>query len=70
MNDIIALLAQLGEIAPEGAQVYNQIKYAADYKDAEIKRLEAQNEQNKMFMYASLALLILLIGLIIYKFTK
>ena len=70
MNDIIALLAQLGEIAPEGAQVYNQIKYASDYKDAEIKRLEAQNEQNKMFMYASLALLILLIGLIIYRFIK
>jgi hypothetical protein len=70
MEQILAQLNTLLGNAPEAAQLYNQIKYADDYKEAEIKRLEAQREQDKIFMYASLALIIILISLIIFKFTK
>lgn len=69
-SQILAQLSTLLGQAPEAAALYNQIKYSNDYKEQEIKRLEAQREQDKIFMYAALALIIILIALIIFKFSK
>lgn len=69
-SNILAQLSTLLGQAPEAAQLYNQIKYSNDYKEQEIKRLEAQREQDKIFMYAALLLIIILIALIIFKFSK
>lgn len=69
-SNILAQLSTLLGQAPEAAQLYNQIKYSNDYKEQEIKRLEAQREQDKIFMYAALLLIIILIALIIFKLSK